>query len=712
MEFHALVLYTPIIVLCFVSQGLSNMIILTGYSYMKVINLDTGDASYLLTDLQSDIYSIDYDYKNMYIYFPRFDKNDILRFKYPSEKVYNLETVTVADKPTGLAIDPANDHLYWTEQSKGNLYRSNLDGSKKTFILQDDIIFALTIDFKERWLYYSTLGTNKTISRSRLDGSEKHTFIDVKFEKVTGISIDYNSGQLYWMENVEGVLKSTDSNGTYLMKVSSTLTPGASMGISAYDGDIYCSNDMQLLQVKIFGGLRRPFVIYSETDTIHGVLYINEKGQYPVVNTKSDNYVVDYGRSVTTDCSFQTSEWNPVREIYWQFNNSGVITHIAKETKGISGSSIETPSLTIFNATSSESGTYICYVKNDIGTGQSKPIYVTITGDVPMVFVGGKNYTIGYGNEITLSCNISSNPPVNNVYWEKVAHGSKHILNNWTIGIQGVSVDTPSLTIMESTTADIGTYRCVAINDIGTGFSEFIKLDVIGELPTVTIADDLPEIKYGEKVRIFCAITGNPPPTKVYWEKIYNGISKVISNGTLGTEGITVDNPSMTLLHATDSDSGLYKCFAVNVFGMGYSSSTKLTVIGGLPEVVVLSITHLTGTGYTITLPCVISNVFPVVTKVYWQRHINGHTTMISSDSLGYLGVTVKNPSLVIKEAMETMSGEYTCFAINSVGTGSSLPVQLSVQAGVTQQAQNKENVGKQDHKVSDKCETNCLVSE
>ncbi|XP_063412669.1 peroxidasin homolog [Mytilus trossulus] len=231
---------------------------------------------------------------------------------------------------------------------------------------------------------------------------------------------------------------------------------------------------------------------------------------------------------------------------------------------------------------------------------------------------------------------------------------------------------------MESTTADIGTYRCVAINDIGTGFSDFIKLDVIGELPTVTIADDLPEIKYGEKVRIFCAISCNPPPTKVYWEKIYNGISKVISNGTLGTEGITVDNPSMTLLHATDSDSGLYKCFAVNVFGMGYSSSTKLTVIGGLPEVVVPSITHLAGIGYTIALTCVITNAFPVVSKVYWQRYINGHTTMISSDSLGYLGVTVENPSLIIESAKISLTGEYTCFAVNYVGTGSSLPVQLT----------------------------------
>lgn len=103
-----------------------------------------------------------------------------------------------------------------------------------------------------------------------------------------------------------------------------------------------------------------------------------------------------------------------------------------------------------------------------------------LNADVPMVFVGVRNYSIGYGEEITLLCNISSDPPANNVYWEKVVHGTKHILNNWTVGIQGVSVDTPSLTIMESTTADIGTYRCVAINDIGTGFSEFIKLDVIG----------------------------------------------------------------------------------------------------------------------------------------------------------------------------------------------------------------------------------------
>ncbi|XP_052081055.1 uncharacterized protein LOC127719001 [Mytilus californianus] len=44
------------------------------------------------------------------------------------------------------------------------------------------------------------------------------------------------------------------------------------------------------------------------------------------------------------------------------------------------------------------------------------------------------------------------------------------------------------------------------------------------------------------------------------------------------------------------------------------------------------------------------------------------------------------------------MTGEYTCFAVNSMGTGSSLPVQLTVQAGITQQAPIKEYAEKRDH--------------
>lgn len=104
----------------------------------------------------------------------------------------------------------------------------------------------------------------------------------------------------------------------------------------------------------------------------------------------------------------------------------------------------------------------------------------------------------------------------------------------------------------------------------------------------------------------------------------------------------------------------------------------RFYIIAGLPEVSVPSMMHLTGTGYTITITCSVKNTYPEVSNVYWQRYLHGSTTMIHSNSIGIKGVTVENPSLIIPYAMESMTGEYICFAENSVGTGSSLPAKLT----------------------------------
>ncbi|CAG2188582.1 HMCN [Mytilus edulis] len=370
-----------------------------------------------------------------------------------------------------------------------------------------------------------------------------------------------------------------------------------------------------------------------------------------------------YGMSLTLECSVHTARHSPVREIYWQYNNNGVITTIVKDTDGISGSSIKIPSLTILYVTTSESGIYTCFAKDDNVTAKSKPINVTVIGGEPVVNVGYRISSIGYGEKVTLFCNFTAYPNVTRVYWEKEVNGAKNVINSWTVGIRGASVESPSLTIVKSTTADVGNYKCVATNVIGTGYSETISLKVIGKLPNVIVTPVLQPVIYGESVNLTCSVNANPPATIVYWEKKLNGIIKVMNNETTGIAGITVENPSMTLFHATDSDSGYYKCFAVNEFGQGYSSSVRLAVIGGLPEVSVPSLKYLTGAGHTIAINCFV--------KKYISRNFKG-----------IKGVTVENPSLIIPSAMESMTGEYTCFAVNSVGTGSSLPAKVTVKTG------------------------------
>lgn len=87
--------------------------------------------------------------------------------------------------------------------------------------------------------------------------------------------------------------------------------------------------------------------------------------------------------------------------------------------------------------------------------------------------------------------------------------------------------------------------------------------------------------------------------------------------------------------------------------------------------------TYKTGVDYSVTLTCLIDEVVPPVTHVYWQRSIDNAITVILPGRTSFGWFTIGYPSLTISSAKESMSGEYTCFAINNVSTGSSLPTSL-----------------------------------
>lgn len=95
-------------------------------------------------------------------------------------------------------------------------------------------------------------------------------------------------------------------------------------------------------------------------------------------------------------------------------------------------------------------------------------------------------------------------------------------------------------------------------------------------------------------------------------------------------------------------------------------------MISALPEVNVLLQPLITTAGLDVILRCSIRAVPPAI-EVYWQRNTNDHQTIIKSSSLNINGSTVGDPSLTIRKASVSMSGEYTCIARNSVGTGKSL---------------------------------------
>lgn len=86
---------------------------------------------------------------------------------------------------------------------------------------------------------------------------------------------------------------------------------------------------------------------------------------------------------------------------------------------------------------------------------------------------------------VELFCKIISEPPLTNVYWEKVTHDTRMIINTGSIGYQNGTLANPSLTITYSTMFDNGNYTCLGSNAVGISRSESIFLHVIGGMSYV-----------------------------------------------------------------------------------------------------------------------------------------------------------------------------------------------------------------------------------
>jgi hypothetical protein len=100
----------------------------------------------------------------------------------------------------GIAIDPVNGHIYWTDENGGTIRRANLaDGSAITTLVSGlDQPMGLAIDVAGDRLYWTEYGGG-WIGRASLDGSGAITLTSAFTP--TGIAVDTEAGKLYWMEH-------------------------------------------------------------------------------------------------------------------------------------------------------------------------------------------------------------------------------------------------------------------------------------------------------------------------------------------------------------------------------------------------------------------------------------------------------------------------------------------------------------------------------
>ncbi|CAG2254075.1 unnamed protein product [Mytilus edulis] len=142
--------------------------------------------------------------------------------------------------------------------------------------------------------------------------------------------------------------------------------------------------------------------------------------------------------------SSDTGQYICLRKIYLVLVKANLCdNNIWEETDGINMLNLNSIKF-IWNVTSSESGTYTCYATNDIKTGKSRPINVIIHGssvvDAPSI-----THITGIGYTVTLLVPYEMLSAVSKVYWERSIRGAITRLSSVSIGIMGVTVDSPSI---------------------------------------------------------------------------------------------------------------------------------------------------------------------------------------------------------------------------------------------------------------------------
>lgn len=161
-----------------------------------------------------DPYGIAIDSKNKKIYWGD-DNGNVTRSNLDGTSKENIVTID-GGGIRAVAIDATNSKLYFYDVQHNSLYKSNLDGTNKSVIIEGYYGYAIAVDEKNGKIYFDAQTDDETVSAlyyANLDGTSP-TLVDDTKSRIYGIAIDTDNSKIYWSGRDTYEIYKANLNGT------------------------------------------------------------------------------------------------------------------------------------------------------------------------------------------------------------------------------------------------------------------------------------------------------------------------------------------------------------------------------------------------------------------------------------------------------------------------------------------------------------------
>jgi len=228
------------------------------------------------------------------------DKNSGTLHRSIGSKVENL--VPSVQNATSLAVDAANNKLYWTEQTSnktGRIRRANLDGSNVQPVKSlTSLPQGLAVDPGNRKLYLTNAWGK--IQRLNLDGSSFEPNLVRGLDAPKNVVLDTAGGKLYWMEqtsNTTGKIQRANLDGSNVQPVKSLNSVPRGLAIDTVNGKLYLTSSWRKIQRLNVDGLNFEPNLITDLDSPESItvdvarrtLYWTEAGNIRVADINGEN---------------------------------------------------------------------------------------------------------------------------------------------------------------------------------------------------------------------------------------------------------------------------------------------------------------------------------------------------------------------------------------------------------------------------------------